>query len=154
MGRVWDFKDQLLVGDAGARLFQERWEAQTIPHADPKGPDFVDALARCIELKTDTYPMSKTPNFFMERWSDVGTRRPGGPWQAFGKGCNLFVYLFLADRVWFVFDDLPALLARLDSLTPGLPAKHIRNKGWVTEGYAVSRLALSDLYKEVALDLQ
>ena len=56
-----------------------------------------------IELKTDFYPMSQTPNFFIERYSSIEVLSPGGPWQAKAHGCKYFVYYYTSDKQGFVF---------------------------------------------------
>jgi hypothetical protein len=92
--------------------------------------------------------MAKTPNFFMERWSNREKQAPGGPWQALLKGSTCFVYLYIGDRTWFVCEDLPALCEELDTLVTQLKPKQIMNRGWITEGYAVPRVALVRHFRE------
>jgi hypothetical protein len=77
---------------------------------------------------------------------------PGGPFQAFEHGVDMFGYLFLPDNVWFAF-DLSALMIRLNKLILkykwGL--KRIKNFGYYTEGYAMPRKLFSDIYTKHTL---
>lgn len=112
--------------------------------------DFWRADGKRIEVKSDYYSLQNTEFFFMERWSNIDKERPGGPWQSLGKS-DTFVYLFIRDGVYFEFDDLPALVARLEDLTFNLPLIKIRNKGHTGGGYKVPLEALSDLYVDYRL---
>jgi hypothetical protein len=147
MTKKWDMKTQLGVGAKGEKLLLKHWPEPVQKHPVFKGPDFIDAQDKVIELKTDTYDLEATPNFFIERWSDVQNKKPGGPWQAHEKGVHVFVYLFIQNKTWFIFRDMPALIERLDQLTEGKYAINIPNKGWTTQGYRVKRADLQDLFQ-------
>lgn len=143
--KVWDFGKQRQVSVAGEDLLLAHWGFGVQRHPELRGPDFLDALDRVIELKTDTYSMAQTPNLFVERFSNRETETPGGPWQALGKGCTDFVYLFVNDRTWFHCSNLPALVRRLDALILGGHVGRpvgVVNRGWVTSGYRVPRKLL------------
>lgn len=148
---VFDFNEQIKLGRVGERLLLKHWPDAVRRNADIKGVDFIDLHGRKIELKSDSYPMAKTPNFFFERFSSIESQSPGGPWQAVAKGATVLVYLFTKDRTWFVFEDLPRLLIELNALTRELPLKRVPNKGWVTGGYAVPRANVAHLYRETRL---
>jgi hypothetical protein len=108
--------------------------------------DCTDGYA--YELKTDTYSMHKSQNFFMERWSVLDKKKPGGPWQALENGADIFIYCFINNKTYFEFKDLPALVDRLDLLTEKQGLVYIPNKGWTTAGYKVKRDSLKDLCEE------
>ena len=149
---TWSMEEQLKVGRKGERLLLKHWpEPVRQREEDLKGPDFVDIKGRLIELKTDTWKVEETPNFFMERWSSVEGMRPGGPWQAVGKGSTVLVYLFINSGVWYVFEDLPALCQKLDDMVGKMSYIQIRNRGWTTRGYRIPRESLVGLYTEVVL---
>jgi len=150
-GRMFHFGAQLSKGRQGEELLLAHWPCKVWRHEELKGPDFIDAQDRVIELKTDSYSLDATPNFFIERWSSVEDKKPGGPWQAAAKGCNCFVYLYASDRRWFVFESLPHLLAELNALTPDLQPVSIRNRGWTTQGYKIPRAKLAHIYREERL---
>lgn len=149
--KKWDMKTQLGVGAKGEKLLLKHWPEPVQKHPVFKGPDFIDMHDKVIELKTDTYEMENTPNFFIERWSDLEKKKLGGPWQAYEKGVHIFVYLFIKNKTWFIFRDMPALIARLDKLTESAYGINIPNKGWTTQGYRVKRSDLQDLYTQEKL---
>lgn len=145
--KTWDFKEQLAVGDRGEELFLANYPKKLTIHPGRDG-DFIEQCSgKKIEIKTDTYNMDKSPNFFIERYSSVYDETPGSVWQALDHGCSVFCYLFVRHNTWFQFNDLPALKTRLEELTDGKGLIYIKNRRWVTGGYKIPREALSDLYE-------
>ena len=65
-----------------------------------------------LELKTDTYLMEDTENFFMETESHG---KPGGPWRALGDGIDFFVYYYIKNNSFFWFHP-KSLCKKLDKL--------------------------------------
>lgn len=144
----WSFKKQLQVGNKGESLFLEFYHSPINKLREYKA-DFIRLTdGKLVELKTDTYSMDKTPYFFIERWSDIEKKKPGSVWQSSKKGVGVFCYMFINDRTYFEFSDLPALLRELDKLTQDMYLIRIPNKGWTSGGYKVPREALKHLYKE------
>lgn len=143
---AFDFKTQLEVGSRGEELFLERYPTKLIVHPHHAYDFDCERTGRKIELKTDTYNIHKTSNFFMERYSDVHKKSPGGVWQSIEKGVDTFCYYFVRHNVWFQFDDLPLLIDRLNDLTKKQGLVYIKNKGWVTAGYKIARDDLADLF--------
>lgn len=142
----FDFNIQLTVGSRGEELFLERYPSELIVHPEHAYDfDCVKTGAK-IELKTDTYDINKTDNFFIERYSDVHKKSPGGVWQSYEKGVTIFCYYFVRNNIWFQFNDLPKLITRLNDLTANQGMIYIKNKGWVTAGFKVNRDDLSDLF--------
>ena len=147
----WSFKQQLQVGDRGQELFLKYYHEPLVVY--PKhAADF--QLVKCgglVELKTDTYNMEKTANFFWERWSDMDKKKPGGPWQSHKHKVKRFVYMFVRHNVYYEFQDVPALVARLDELIASKKYKPfpVKNRGWITVGYPIPRTELADLYIEI-----
>lgn len=145
--KVFTFDDQNKVGKKGEQFLKKHWP-EPLRKLEGKGPDFLDLQGELIEIKTDTYDMDKSANFFMERWSVLDKKSPGGPWQAVDKKATVFVYLFLTNKTWYVFRDMEKLIDRLDDLTEKLGMVYIRNRGYITAGYKIPRAKLSDLYEE------
>lgn len=112
--------------------------------------DFWRVDGKRVEVKTDWYSLDDTEFFFMERWSDIDKEKPGGPWQSVDK-TDVFVYLFIRDGVYFEFDDVPALVQRLEDLTSKLKLVRIRNRGYTGGGYKVPLAELTDLYVDYRL---
>lgn len=142
MSKLHDFTTSLNTGALGQLKFLDLWPELT-PTDGRKG-DFIAPDGRLIELKSDSYKHEDTENFFMERYSDVNAKTPGGPWQSAAHGCDTFVYFFVNSGIAYVF-SLPPLLQKLEEMNlKGLV--YIRNKGWTTGGYKVPRSALANLY--------
>jgi hypothetical protein len=144
------------IGRQGERLLLKRWPNPIRRrYEDLKGVDFEDSYGTLIELKTDTHDPSETANFFIERWSDVESKRPGGPWQALGKGAQLLIYLYLfkdkdgkQQEKWYRLIGLESLTRRIEDAKMNLKVVQIPNKGWTTEGYLVPREFVKDLARE------
>jgi hypothetical protein len=148
---TFDFKTQLRVGRAGEKFLEKHWHLPVIKNPDIKGWDYQDSSGAKIELKSDQYEMGKTPNFFLERYSDMLKLSPGGPWQAHAKGATVFVYLYSANRIWYICRDIPALLAKLDVLLVKDKGIQIPNRGYTTLGHKVPRAALAEHFTKEAL---
>jgi len=145
--KTWDFKEQLKCGERGEELFMANYPKQLTIYPGRDG-DFIEKNSgKKIELKTDTYNMNKSSNFFIERYSSVYDKTPGSVWQARDHGCEVFCYMFVRHNTWFQFNDLDKLINRLEELTTGKGLIYIKNRGWVTGGYKVPRSSLSDLYE-------
>lgn len=146
---IHSFKDSLAKGIEGERLI-ETFMPNLIRLAGRKA-DFADiGTGELYELKTDSYCMEKTPNFFIELWSDVDAGKPGGPAQALEHGSKYWMYLFSKQGILFVFET-EALVEWLKTAAQTYPWKYIKNRSWTTVGIAVPRTALYSLYKEMRL---
>lgn len=92
--------------------------------------------------------MEKTPNFFIERWSNKEKQTEGGPWQAKHHGCDYFVYFFIADETFFVFEVEKLILA----LEAGdFRTRDIKNTNHTTVGWLVPREYLREIGKQYQL---
>lgn len=144
--KVWSFQAQLEVGNRAEELFMDYYPRK-LEIFPGKEYDFtVKSSREKLELKTDTYNINKSENFFMERYSCIDRKTPGGPWRAKKDKIDIFCYFFARHNVWFEFRDIPALIKRLDTLTKGKGLVYIKNRGWITGGYKVKRSDLEDLY--------
>lgn len=146
----FDFQEQIKVGDQGEKMFQELWHEKIKLHPGRDG-DFISELGVKYELKTDTYPLIKTPNFFIERYSDGSRKTPGGPWQAVEHGCGKFLYLYKNDKILFEFSELAKLCEYLDQYLENKSYIQIKNKGWTTIGYKVPREDLKQFWRKHVL---
>lgn len=145
---VFSFKDQLCTGNEGEKLFASVYK-EKLTKLSPPGPDFRTSKGDFLELKTDTYDMSSTPNFFIERFSNAKYQTPGGPWKAQENGCKYFAYMFIKNKIWFLF-EVDKLIEILDKIVKEkqLKLEEIKNKGWITQGYKIKRKDLSSIYKK------
>ena len=153
---MFNFQRQLIVGNKGEELFKNNYHDGKLQKIDSKSPigDFITEKGKIIELKTDTYPLSRTPHFFIEQYSNLDKKSPGGPWRTFLKGADLFVYLFATDSVYYQFDDLYLLVNTLDEMIKKKKLKPHRvvNTTWITTGFKIERESLSSLYTVHKID--
>lgn len=146
MDEVFDFDAQLEVGNDGEEDFKRYYKSLRPKKSEERKIDFILGDGQTVELKTDTYEMDKTPNFFMEMFGSVDESKIGGPWRAMQDGVNLFVYYFPKNKTFFWFKT-EVLCKRLDSLVASgrFQPKEIRNKGWSARGYAIPRNELDEV---------
>lgn len=147
--KTFDFKEQLAISDVRESEFIELYKGPKLTKSIDRKWDFDRKDGLKIELKTDTYDMSKTQNFFMERFSDIKRQSPGGPWRALEDGVDHWIYWFPSGKVYFEFKDLEDLVKVLDEVTEKHYMLNVPNKGWTTGGYKVPRDLLSKLYRKV-----
>lgn len=140
MSKVFSFDKQLAAGNKGEELFLRTHP--DIKRLDGRRGDFMGETGRLIELKTESRP-STTPNMFVERYSDVDKRSPGGPWQSAGHGAFYLVQVF-GDGVALWFEVTPLLL-HLRRHEKTYKLHYIRNQGWCGAGYAIKQTELAHL---------
>lgn len=144
MENVFDFDTQLEIGNDGEAAFRKYYRQLGPKKSNNRQFDFVLDDGKTVELKTDTYDMDKTPNFFMEMFGDIAEGKIGGPWRALQDGVFYFVYYFPKNKTFFWFETVK-LCKLLDQVITqmGLIPKEIRNKTWTARGYAVPRMTVS-----------
>lgn len=138
MPRQFNFKTQLNVGNVGEEMFLNHYKKRQARKADGRKHDFLVDESKTVELKTDTYSMFKTPNFFMEKFGNIETKALGGPWRAAEDKLDFFVYFFIKEKTFFWFEP-KALVAILDPIILDMKPKIIDNKTWAAIGYTVAR---------------
>jgi hypothetical protein len=148
MKRTFYFNAQNNIGKAGEKLFCSFYANLNPSTTDGIKHDLVVENGKTVEIKTDTYSMEATPNFFFERYGNDKTLKPGGPWRAVEDGIDYFVYFFLQDKTFFWLD--PVKLTRfLDKYTQDLKPKTVQNKGYSSIGYCVPREVCEELFLRV-----
>lgn len=146
--KTWCMQTQLKQGKKAEEEMAERHPGKLTVVTDHRLWDLQDASGKNkVELKTDTYDLEKTENYFMERWSVLEREKPGGPWQALENGATTFIYYFSKNNTYFECKDLKKLVKRLNVLTKDLKPVMIRNVRWTTQGYKVSRADLEDCFE-------
>lgn len=105
MEKYFNFDDQSRIGDIGESTFVRVYgELGPKKSEEDRRIDFFLSDGKTVELKTDSYDMEKTPNFFMEQLTVTGnTSNLGGPWRAKEHNIDYFVYYFLKNGVFFWF---------------------------------------------------
>lgn len=140
------FHRSLVSGKAGEALL-----ASLMPELEAlngKGSDFKHRITGDLwELKTDSYDMLKTSNFFVERYGNDKKMSNGGPWQALEHRSKYWVYMFPVNKTLFIFNT-QELVHFLDNYKGTFPVVNIPNKGYNTIGYKVPRDLLKHLYEE------
>lgn len=139
-----NFQKSLAVGKAGEDQIISAWPG--LVRLDGRKSDFLTWDGLKVELKSDSYSMADTENFFIELLSDKAKNKHGGPLQALASGSDLYVYNFSANRTLFIF-EVPALAAYIAKNKDKYEQIEIRNQGWVTTGLKVPRIDLSHLYR-------
>lgn len=137
-----NFKNDLQAGLAGQKAFKQLFAA--LVETDGRQGDFVAPDGCKIELKTDSYDMQKTANFFIEQYSSLEVLSPGGPWQAQKHDCEYFVYYYGNNSTGFIWRT-EALIEQLEAIIGQLKPTEVRNKRWTTLGYKVPRALLKPL---------
>jgi hypothetical protein len=144
------FQKSLAMGQIGETLFYLAHEGK-LEQLDGFKSDFVLLeTGQGVELKTDYWDFNKTPNFFIERYSNMNEKSPGGPWQAQKNGSDLFCYFYVKNMTFYKFETTP-LVNALEEIIKTLPATNVSNKTYVTQGYRVPRSLLSHLSEEYTL---
>jgi GTPase SAR1 family protein len=138
------FTSSLSVGALGETLYFLVNEGK-LERLDGRAADFkIIDTGELIELKTDTYLMEKTKNFFIEQYSNKDKQSPGSIWQARNNLCKYFVYFYVNSSTMFTFvnDDL---IKRIEEIAPQLKVSYVKNSSYTTQGYLVPREMVEDL---------
>lgn len=145
MSRVHNFKKSLEAGKVGEEMLLNMWH-RPLKRLDGRRHDFqLLDLPQTLELKTDGYDWALTANFFIELWSDVDKKKPGGPWQAREHGSTYWVYLFKSHKYAYEFETA-ALAAWVDENWQNYQKISILNASWTTVGIKVPRVDLEHLW--------
>jgi hypothetical protein len=150
---IYKFNDQLNIGEIGEQTFLNKFNKEIESKKNSREPDFrIISTDEFIELKTDNWTLSnifsyktkETPNIFMEQYSDYDRKTIGGPWRAKKENCKYFIYYFINNDIFFVFNtDL--LVSVLDIVTKNKTLKLIPNVKWITAGYPIPRKILEPI---------
>jgi hypothetical protein len=150
--KVFTFKEQIEVGNKGEAWLKANYHMQPLQKLDYKSAigDFMRPDGKIIEIKTDTYPLARTQNFFLEYYSNLQKKSIGGPWRTFEHGADIFLYLFSSDNVYFESTNVLSLVREADEIIKRkkLRQVYIHNQGYTTTGYKVERELLKDHFTE------
>jgi len=140
---VYNFRSSLAIGKAGEAIFANHFPMLT--PLNGRKSDFIDQVSKELwELKTDSYDMAKTKNFFIEHYSDIERGKLGGIWQSATHGTTYWCYMFSKNETLFVF-ILEDLVAFMEKTLLNYEIREIKNKTWVTTGFLVPREAVQHL---------
>jgi hypothetical protein len=138
-----DFDSDLKIGQEA-----EDFLIKSYPNLLKKSKDLrwdLETLSgKKIEVKYDRYPSHATNNLFIERISNNKTGSLGGPYRSLKDGVDYYLYMFKDTKEFYLF-DVKNLIIRLERITPTLRKLQVKNKHFVTHGYAVPKNDLIDL---------
>lgn len=155
--KVYGWKEQLTIGEQGEQSFQALWKSNfhnSLIKSPVRDYDFLTEDGLKVELKSDNYHPSKTPNFFFERFSVLSQQKPGGPWQSWEKGADLFIYQFVLTSEAYIFRNIPELIQTIDHLVHEheLKPRKVANRTYFASGYAIQRSLFENLYDYIKLE--
>jgi hypothetical protein len=146
----FDFHSMLAWSNEQEKHFAENiYKKHKLLPPEDRTHDFLTPRGLKVELKSDTYDMNKSGNFFMEKYSNMYKKTPGGIWRAEADGIDIFIYHFVNNKVYYEFRDLKKVVKFLTKLTDNDYMVSIPNKGYYTGGYKVPRDLLADYYTRV-----
>lgn len=152
VSKVHSFHESLKKGQEAERvwleLMTEKYPMYKIERADGRRHDFIfhsPLGSFTIELKTDSYDMTLTPNLFMERWSVFETLKPGGIWQAKEKNIDLYCYWYPKNKIMLTGGVDKLILAIEDMKIPDKKLIPIFNRGFTTKGLKIERRVLNEI---------
>lgn len=153
-GKVFNFKDQLRIGDIGEADFTKIYEKlEPVKSLKNRKIDFTLNNGKTVELKTDSYPMDKTVNFFMEKNTILPdeTEIMGGPWRSKEHKIDYFVYYYMNNKVFFWFDPV-TLCKHLDKYIKKhkpkaipIPNRDSNGKTFRSYGYKIPRDSVTEV---------
>lgn len=147
--KIWDFKTQLSQAEKHELEFVKIYKKHKLTKSTDRRWDFNTPRGLKVELKCDTYDVTKTPYFFAERYSDMYKKTPGGIWQSQTHDVDIFIYWFVNSRVYYEFRDLTKLIQVLNKMTEKMYVVGVRNKGYITGGFKLPRDLLHQYYTRV-----
>lgn len=142
--KVFKFNEQLKLGQAGEEFFVDCYSSLKPVFTDGRKSDIIIQNKHKIELKTDYYEMSKTENFFIERYSDFNKKTSGGPWRTKTDRVKFFVYFYIKNKVFYWFDT-KTLILEIEKNIDKYETRLIKNKSYNTFGYLVPRVDIEDI---------
>lgn len=142
--KIFSFNKEFSKGLKGEDIFIQCYKDKNARKSDTRDYDLLIKKDTKIELKTDYRSMESTPNIFIERWSDMDAKKPGGPYQSYEKGVFIFIYFFIIDMtfIWFKTLDLKNFI---DKNKNTLYSRKIRNMNYNGFGYLVPRDKIQDI---------
>ena len=155
--KVFNFEDQLRIGDVGEADFLRVYaKMRPVKSVDDFRIDFTLKDGKTVELKTDSYDMGNTPNFFMEKSTVSGDKTTaGGPWRSREHKIDYFVYYFVKNKVFFWFRPkelvkvLDKVIAKRKLREMIIQNKNTRGGYYEARGYKIPRESVeSVLLKE------
>ena len=152
------------IGDIGESDFIKIYEnLKPVKSVEDRKIDFTLNNGKTIELKTDSYSMSKTLNFFMEKNTVLPDERTisGGPWRSKEHKIDYFVYYYVTEKVFYWFDPktlckfLDKYIKKNELKAVSIPNKDSKGNRFYSYGYKIPRESLVPiLLKEHKIEIE
>lgn len=139
--KVFYFERQNRIGKLGESHFLSFYQFLPISRADGRKYDFTLDGQLTVELKTDTWLMSDSPNIFVELYSNAETETYGGIHRAKHDGVDFFVYYFINNGI-FLWYDVEEMYSIVCENLDRWEMKTIVNPTYKSHGLLVLRCAL------------
>lgn len=142
---IHSFSEEYSKGYAGECSFLEHFNSyQFADNPTSREYDFIcSETGDTVELKTDYYDMNRTPNFAIEKYSDIHRQSLGGPFRI--TNCKYFVYYFISNKTFYWMNclRLKELLNNMELSGECGDIIKVRNTNHVTGIYKIRRDSLS-----------
>lgn len=137
------FERQISVGEQGENNFKRDYSFLHPVKSTDLRWDFDLKSDFKVELKTDTYDMNKSLNYFLESYVESYTtdnKKIGGPWRALQDGVELFVYYFIRHGIYHWFDSRIIVEVADRFIAENEPRLvRVHNDGYAALGYLIPR---------------
>lgn len=143
--KTFYFSKQKKFGDKGENKFIEFYQKELKARAgDGKTIDILINENESVELKTDSYGLEDTENFFIERYGNIDKKKDGSVWRGSTDKIKWFVYYYIKDNTFFWFDveKLKDFVDKNDNL---FQVREVKNPGYSSMGYLVPRETVKHL---------
>lgn len=137
-----NFKKSLKKGQDAEAEFLLKYP--NLVRTDGRKHDYLNSKGEKVELKSDSYSLDQTENFFMEIVSVKEKLKIGGPFQSLSNGVDYYVYQFASDNAVFIFKT-SELCAKLLLIADVRKQRDVLNKDYKTTGILIKRTDLTEL---------
>ena len=150
MQQSYNFNRDLAIGKKGELFFINTYK-DTFKLSDTFKYDLFHVKKNLtVEVKSDQYKYD-TGNIYIEVYSDIETKKPGGLLRAYRDNVDKFYYLFINQMYWLEFNvkETYEYIQSFESTPLALPgSSHGPGGCWTTAGYPFPINKLEHLYKK------
>lgn len=136
--KTFTFRKQFNLGNKGEDFFIECYKNINARKGDGKIIDLIINENESVELKYDSYSMSNTENFFIERYGNYEKLKDGSVWKSSLDKIQYFVYCFAPDKTFFWF-KVEELKKYMEENMYQFEQRTVKNPGYCSLGFLVNR---------------
>lgn len=142
--KIFKFNKQLSIGKKGELNFIKNYKSLGARLSRAREYDILVNDNEKLELKSDSYSESNTPNMFLEKVGVSTTKKAGGPFLSVIHNCKYFVYHYIQNNTfyWFRPEDLCDYINKNEK---NLQKREIWNRGYNSVGFLVPRKDVENL---------